>query len=394
MAPQVSLRPAQVLEDRRVLLSLRKQLNLSDNLSTAQLRLLYGTAGANPGDKRRLRVLQLLSEVEQKMGVPSVETDELTVPQLLERAVKVADRVQLTSSTAAVDKWQAEAVASSVPRAERQPELTTPWKEHVAAQERIGHVNSWSGSGGGEGGAAGASAASVCWEAVPPKSSELTADRASETIGHDSGGSDGSGPEEAAEEAEPEAPETTTAVIAKKATTAAVVSQVADAEPEAPPTLKRGRVAVWRANDAAQKVVDQAREIASLEQASVIGSRSPSKRSSAAGSAKGSGKGVSARLYPGPSLNGGTSKRLSLGSGAASLGSLTAASVNSPQRSPQRLMPKRAGGKGSLASKRTTASPQSAATKSSPARKIQLSALEQTLAALAAEADELLTPTA
>ena len=407
---QVALRPAQVLEDRRVLLFLRRQLNLSDTLSTAQLRLLYGTEGAKPGDKRRARVLQLLKEVEQKLddGKPPAPTDGLTVAQLLERAVKVAARVQRASNAVTLDKWGA------VPIEERKAEPVSPWTTHVMQQERARHVNRWSAAATtADGGGTAGSGTSVFLEAAAAPAAENAAENAE------------SDAEAAAAEAEQvaDAPERDPAAAEAQATAvddpsgadSTVVIVEATLEPlkvpkEAaappPPELKRGRVAAWRCDDAARDVKDEASVVAALDEAAAASARpSPKKRPGSAAKTPTGVRGVSSRLYPAtaasPSRRGSgnesttstRSRRHSRTSGSASLSSLSAASVNSSSRRGQSISglasPKQKRRSGNRRQGIRQPGPQTPSQLQSPARKT-LSKLEQTLAKLAVEADELL----
>ena len=214
----VALRAAPALESRRAWLTLRRQLRLSDTLSTAQLRLLYGQDDApSPSAerrKRRSRADELLREVQSKLrGEETAGRTRSAVTldggaALLQRVARMAERVHYTSAQEKLGKWLAK-----IPR----PELSTPapqspWKIHVAQQERTRAVNRWTSVGSDAGGQASAGTVLMIKDTQPK---ELSADAP------DSGGDkDKGGQASAPDEGTP------------------------------PPSVKRGRVAAWRASDA------------------------------------------------------------------------------------------------------------------------------------------------
>ena len=128
---------------------------------------------------------------------------------LLQRVARMAERVHYTSAQEKLVKW-----LTKIPR----PELSTPapqspWKIHVAQQERTRAVNRWAGVGSDAGGQASASGTVLMIKDAQPK--ELSGDAP------DSGGDkDKGGQASAPDEGTP------------------------------PPSVKRGRVAAWRASDA------------------------------------------------------------------------------------------------------------------------------------------------
>ena len=215
----VALRAAPALESRRAWLTLRRQLRLSDTLSTAQLRLLYGQDDApSPSAerrKRRSRADELLREVQCKLRgeetAGSRARSAVTLDggaALLQRVARMAERVHYTSAQEKLGKWLAK-----IPR----PELSTlapqsPWKIHVAQQERTRAVNRWAGVGSDAGGPASASGTVLMIKDAQPK--ELSGDAP------DSGSKDKGEQASTPDEGTP------------------------------PPSVKRGRVAAWRASDA------------------------------------------------------------------------------------------------------------------------------------------------
>ena len=394
---QVAVCPAHLLEERRVLLLLRRQLNLSDELSTAQLRLLYGTNGANPGDKRRVRVLQLLKEVEQKLDGSVALTDGLSVEQLLQRAVQLATRVQQKNSAATLKKWSPQ-ISAAVPRDKRKVEPETPWKQHVMQQEKTRHVNKWSGGEGGAGGAGGRLAGSAVLQA--PKAELLVgkSEESSTAVANHHQEVDASqdlGDSLAA-------PENTAGQHPLPAVDQAIATNAAlpNSDGLERSLKQQGRVSAWRCKDAARDVADKTQAVSAVE-ASVTAATTQSSPKIPNEEDENHGKisrrtprRVSSRLYPGPaspslrSPSGSASRtpkprtiqRCSSSStatgvgGSASLGSLSMASINSP----------RAG------SSRGSREPAQQSSGSQSGARQKLSKLEQTLAELAAEADELL----
>jgi hypothetical protein len=386
-----------------VLLLLRRQLNLSDTLNTAQLRLLYGTNGANPGDKRRVRVLQLLKEVEQKIGGSHAPTDGLSVEQLLKRAVQVAARVQQTNNAATLEKWKP-AISAAVPCDTRQLEPENPWKEHVMQQEMTRHVNQWSGTANGADGGGGVVSAVL----HVPKEDPLPEKRDASAKATENQQQETDSTEKSADESK-----TSTLVAVDEAASTVKNAALPSSDElvmsaETKPTLKQqGRVSAWRCKDAAQDVIDEAQVPSSIDTCAIAQSapkNSSKEEKIPAKSSRRTPRPVSSRLYPGPaspsphSSSGTTGKspkprmfkRRSSDAvnGNASLGSLSMVSINSPRANvfhstSTRKKNQHLSGPQHGASKLKGACPKSV-------HRQKLSKLEQTLAELAAEADELL----
>ena len=385
-----------------MLLLLRRQLNLSDTLSTAQLRLLYGTNGATAGDKRRVRVLQLVKEVEQKLDASSALTDGLSVEQLLQRAVQLAARIQQTNNAATLEKWKPK-ISAAIPRDPRQLEPETPWKEHVMQQEMTRHINQWSGAANG-----------VCADGVGSRGSAMLHTPEETPL---SKKLEVSATATGYQQQETDSGEKPTAEIEKNSMvavdeTVSIVKNIALSSSdghsmslEAKSTLKQqGRVSAWRSKDAAQDAVDAAHE------ASVINAHLCKEEESPAKTSRRTSRPVSSRLYPGPASpsprgpSGSTGSRTpnsrmtkrrssdknksSSVNGNASLGSLSMASINSARVGGSHSMSTRKRNQQVNGLQRCASKPTDICLKS--AQRQKLTKLEQTLAELAAEADELL----